>query len=1540
MLGLRSRVARRLLLWTLVIGSVISLLVSGVQGVVAYQDRIEYLHRQLQSVGEFTLPALVQSVWAFDQEHIALQLSGFARLPEITVVRLRQKDAPDLQFGPQTLSGDTLERSFALIHVEQGQRHELGTLTLITDLRDDRMRMLRDGLINWCGNLFAILTVLTILAIFYHAAVTRRLLAIADDLRNFTADDLRQLEALPLAPVGRGTPDEIDELTQSVAALKATGSQALRDADDRHAQLLASEARFRAMFEGSQDGVLLAEVESLRFVDSNPTICAMLGYERHELLSLSLADIHPESDLPHIVATFEKQARGEIVVAQNLPVLRKDGSVFSADISVAPLELNGKKYLAGFFRDISERQALEKTVVDSHRMLHEAISSIEQGFTLFDENDRLVICNKTYFDYYQTSRDVIVAGASFEDIVRVGAQRGQYPEAIGGIEAWVAQRVAKHQAADGTQFEQQLDDGRWLLVSEHRTPSGFIVGNRIDITARKLAEDALREREEKYCGIFDESVATIYVFDDENKFIDANLAGLELLGYSREELLGMAVADVDDEPSSLAQALQELGSSGRIENFEHQLRRKDGTVITVLNNSRPLNDRHGRAIGILSTLIDISEQKRVSVQLLDAESSFRQLVEQSPLAIQIVAPDGRTVRVNRAWEELWGVQLESLANYKLLEDQQLIDKGVMGAIHQAFSGKTPPAAVIEYDRGETPSVAGPLAGRLLVKTTIFPTKDSDGRVREVVLLQEDISASAQAEDTIRKLAQAVEQSTESIVITNLDASIEYVNEAFVRTSGYSREEAIGQNPRLLRSGKTPAENYRALWQAIAHGELWKGEFYNRRKDGSEFVEFAIVTPLRQPDGRISHYVAVKEDITEKQRLGAELDQHRHHLEQMVVERTATIAARERHLNIILNGIPGVVGYWDQDQINRFANPAYREWLGLSAEQIEGRPLREVFGERMYELNRPMIAAVLQGQTLSFERGFPRPGSPDLVRYAQIHYIPDRDGDAVVGFFVMAFDIDELKAAKDAAQAASLAKSDFLANMSHEIRTPMNGVVGMTDILRETKLQPEQRRMLNTIHDSALALLGVLNDILDFSKIEAGKLLLENIPTDVRAVVDSVQQIILNVGKASDVQLEVLIDAQLPRWILCDPTRLRQILMNLLGNAVKFTTDRTGQAANVMLRIEALGRPDEQQVMKIRVIDNGIGMSDEAVAKLFQPFSQASGGVARKFGGTGLGLSITQRLVKLMQGRIAVRSALGRGSEFTVELPLVKCEPGRAAASVGGSVPTGAVPPTVAQALKRNELILLVEDNETNREVMGEQLRLLGYTAEVAGDGAIALKMWRSDRYALVLTDCHMPNMDGFALTAAIRAAEPAGTHVPIVAITANAMQGEAQRCMERGMDDYLSKPLRLRELAALLAKWLPKPEVSAEIPARRASQGLQWAADAPVEAAAIWDANALTRLIGLNPLMQRQVVESFLHSAQERVAGIVRSQRSGDTGALVLAAHTLKSAARTVGAMALGEICEAMETAGRAGNQAAVKDLTLQIEPAFLAASARMQNII
>ncbi len=818
------------------------------------------------------------------------------------------------------------------------------------------------------------------------------------------------------------------------------------------------------------------------------------------------------------------------------------------------------------------------------------------------------------------------------------------------------------------------------------------------------------------------------------------------------------------------------------------------------------------------------------------------------------------------------------------------------------------------------------------------------------------SSQASLSQELKNTLAALDQ--HAIVATaDVQGRILSANDKFCQISGYSREELLGQDHSLLNSGTHPKGFFKKMYRRLGRGQPWQAEVCNRAKDGSLYWVLTTVTPFMGNDGKPTMYVAIRTDISRRKRIEQELRQSEERLQ--VATRSGGIGIWDWNLQtntliwdevmLKLYGLrrehfSGAIDAWQTgmhpDDLEAELVNTQRAIAGMHAFDTQFRVVHPNGDIRHLKVNADVIrdshGNALRMVGVSWDITEAKNKDTELASYR------DHLEDLVTQKTAEVQDsAAAAKLAEESAIAANRSKSEFLANMSHEIRTPMNGVIGMVDILQQTSLLPEQARMLDTIQASSMTLLNILNDILDFSKIEAGKLEVESIPTHLREVTEGVTQLMLSVAEAKDAQIALLVDPMLPTWILSDPTRLRQILFNLLGNALKFIPKGVGR---VMLQVQPMLRPDGVACVQFSIIDNGIGMSKDVVARLFQPFTQADATTARKFGGTGLGLSIAQRLVEMMHGRIMVTSAPGVGSEFVVEFPLQA-----ASAPSGWALQTNAsdaidrrsLPraqaPSVQEAAQTGRLILIAEDNETNRDVMREQLHLLGYACEIGNDGALALQMWRDgrstnetqpDRYALLLTDCHMPNMDGFELTQTIRATQPTGVRLPIIAITANAMQGEAQRCRERGMDDYLSKPLRLNELQSMLAKWMPQAEGTI------ASETL--AADAlrnDGDSLPIWNPDTLSNLVGHNPAMHKRLMEKFLINAKVQVATIDTAATTGGTEVAAGVAHTLKSAARSVGALALGELCQSIETAGNAGDAVACTALAQGLAASFAAAA-------
>ncbi len=648
----------------------------------------------------------------------------------------------------------------------------------------------------------------------------------------------------------------------------------------------------------------------------------------------------------------------------------------------------------------------------------------------------------------------------------------------------------------------------------------------------------------------------------------------------------------------------------------------------------------------------------------------------------------------------------------------------------------------------------------------------------------------ESEATLRRLSLAIRQSPHSIVITDKEGRIEYVNASFVANSGYTVDEVIGQNPKMLQSGQTDPAIYHQLWKTLAQGEIWRGEFINRRKDGSEYEEFAIISPVRQPDGQVTHYLAIKEDITEKKRNQLELDRYRAELEALVIDRTA-----------------------------------------------------------------------------------------------------------------------QLELAKNSAEAANRAKSAFLANMSHEIRTPMNAILGLTHLLQRDAQREEDRLRLGKVSDAAQHLMSLINDILDLSKIEAGKMVLSQGSFSPVDITQSALTLVADKANEKSLPVECHIDPQTPARLQGDALRVRQILLNFLSNAVKFTVHGK---VELSLTVETL---NAQQVrLRWQVSDSGIGIDAEAQGRLFRPFEQADSSTTRRHGGTGLGLAISQRLAEAMGGRIGLRSVPDQGSSFWFVADFALAE-GDALESSGNAIPTLRVEQQLQQ-YHAGSRILVAEDNPINAEVVLQLLRNAGLQTDLAQDGQEALDKVRAQDYALVLMDVQMPRLDGLAATREIRRL-PGKVDLPILAMTANAFEDDRRRCLAAGMNAHVAKPIEPQQLLETVLAWLHRPgqaitfaPPAAALPPPSAPEGNEQALLAQLEKIPGLDSQAGLRALRGRFASYRRLLTQFAEIHNNDLSRIPQLLTSDPDEARRLA-HSMKGAAGTLGATVVQQHAAALELAIR-----------------------------
>jgi len=605
----------------------------------------------------------------------------------------------------------------------------------------------------------------------------------------------------------------------------------------------------------------------------------------------------------------------------------------------------------------------------------------------------------------------------------------------------------------------------------------------------------------------------------------------------------------------------------------------------------------------------------------------------------------------------------------------------------------------------------------------------------------------------------------------------------------------------------------------------------------------------------------------------------------------------------------------------YISPAVEAVFGLTVGSLYQNPMSwvDAIHPEDQELARSVSNRQLQGELVASEYRIRTPDGTEKWIRSRTSPIRDEVGK-LIRIVGIAEEITEQKQyefelihARQEAVAASQIKSEFLANMSHEIRTPMNGVIGMTGLLLDTKLTAEQHRYAELARASGESLLQLINDILDFSKIEANKLELETIDFDLRILLDNLASMLSATAKMKGIELLCVAEDAVPTQLRGDPGRLRQILTNLTANAIKFT-----EKGEVTIRVALEEETESDCVLRFSVRDTGIGIPEDKISALFNKFSQVEASTTRKFGGTGLGLAISKQLTELMGGRVGVTSQEGKGSEFWFTARLGRC----LAPCDQGS---GAQPESQT-ATRLTGRILIAEDNSTNRIVALGMLKNLGLRADAVADGAEAVSALGSIPYDLVLMDMRMPVMDGIAAARQIRDPRSAvlNHHIPIIALTANAMQSDRENCLAAGMNDFVPKPIVKAELRDALSKWLRTDETAISFVTEQPASS-----SSAEDTAVVFDrAGVLDRLEGDIELASI-VFEAFLEDIPNQIQALKGFVTSGDTAASARLAHSIRGAAANVGGDRLRNLAAEMEKAADAGDLHFVAVRMAELEDQF-----------
>lgn len=910
------------------------------------------------------------------------------------------------------------------------------------------------------------------------------------------------------------------------------------------------------------------------------------------------------------------------------------------------------------------------------------------------------------------------------------------------------------------------------IRSADNTISGSVMVIR-DITRIKKNEISNIDEKNNMISIFLNTPVGMVVLDSKADITRVNEASLVYIDKKQEEVLGKQFGesfnciDFEDEHgcgfgskcpdcklrAAINSALKEGWSTNNIEISKTLVVNEVKKYFWFKVGITPIHV-NGEIFAVV-TLMDITANKEKERRLEKSRDYSVNLLNQVPSLIWKSNKEMECDYVNKVWCDYTGTELEESLKFGWLNLMHPEDSKRYIESREKSDNKLIPfhveARILRYD--------GSYRWCLVAGT---PYYDLDGQCAGYLGSIYDINDQKDVEEDLRKYQIILDNARDIIFVLDLDGNILEANKRAIETYGYSIEELSNMNIRKIRIG---SKQGRTLNDPFGTGLLYEAS--HRRKDGSLIQVEVSTQEVDLGDKRI--IIKVVRNITERKRA-----------ERKVLE--SQLKYRSLFMNM-QNGFAYYKIIYDDghniiDLRYKEVNEAFENIFKLSKKKIINKTHNELFikgKEQLMDILNKNAYKLARGESIHITESY----IPTLDIWLSFAYYSPKESELaaiITDITAMKFTEQKLTNAKEAAETANKAKSEFLANMSHEIRTPLNGVVGMVDLTLLTDLSQDQQENLITAKSCANSLLNIINDVLDFSKMEAGKLSIQNTDFNIKELIEEIIKAHTPRTEEKGLELNYSFSSAIPRYVIGDPDRIRQVINNLISNALKFT-----EKGSISVDVKTIADLGNEVELKFIVKDTGIGISQEDLGKLFQSFRQIETSFTKKFGGTGLGLAISKNLIEIMGGKIGVESEKGVGSTFFFTLKL----------TIGHSVDNNLYQIKSITKTSKPLRILFAEDDVINQKVISKMLQEKGHETDIACNGEVAVELYELGKYDLVLMDIQMPVMNGIEATKKIREKETSGNHTPIIAITAYALQGDRERFISLGMDEYITKPIQM-----------------------------------------------------------------------------------------------------------------------------------------------------